>query len=120
MLVFTRRMGEKVVVNGDIIITAVDSERGNQIRFGIDAPSYVTIDRYEVHKRKASCKDSISELGLSKEINLLLANNDVYTVGELASLSFMDLLIMAGMSIQKAEAIVEAYKQYQRRSKVID
>lgn len=117
MLIFTRRIGEKVIINGDIIITAVKSDRDNQIKIGIEAPEYVSIDRHEIHEKKTTCQDSIAELNLSREINLLLANHDIYTIGELASLSFIDLLILGGMSFETAETIMGAYKEYHRGRK---
>jgi carbon storage regulator len=49
MLVLTRKVGEKIVINGCITveITAVN---GNKVRLGITAPPEVRIDREEVHR----------------------------------------------------------------------
>ena len=38
MLILTRRAGEKLVIDGDIVITVLEVGRGGQIRLGIDAP----------------------------------------------------------------------------------
>jgi carbon storage regulator len=52
MLVLTRRVGEEIVINGNIrvIVTAVE---GNKVRLGIIAPPSVPVDRKEVHDRRA-------------------------------------------------------------------
>ena len=50
MLVLTRREGEKLIIGGNVTVTVL-SIKGNQIRFGIDAPSDVTIHREEIYKR---------------------------------------------------------------------
>jgi len=52
MLVLTRRVGEEIVINGNIkvIVTAV---KGDKVRLGIIAPPSVPVDRKEVHERRA-------------------------------------------------------------------
>jgi carbon storage regulator len=50
VLVLTRREGEKLIIGGNVTVTVL-SIKGNQVRFGIDAPSDVTIHREEVYKR---------------------------------------------------------------------
>jgi carbon storage regulator len=51
MLVLTRRIGETVVIDGDIRVTVV-AVQGGRIRLGIAAPSGVIVDREEVHERR--------------------------------------------------------------------
>ena len=51
MLVLSRKVGEQLVINDNIIVTVVSIE-GNKIRLGIEAPRSVTVDRAEVHQRK--------------------------------------------------------------------
>jgi carbon storage regulator len=54
MLVLTRRLGEAVVIDGNITLTVVAIE-GNHARIGIRAPLAVCVDRQEVHDlRRAS------------------------------------------------------------------
>jgi carbon storage regulator len=50
MLVLTRKVGEEIVIGGDIrlTITAVGDGR---IRIGITAPEHVRVDRAEVAER---------------------------------------------------------------------
>lgn len=51
MLILTRRVGEKIFIGDDIVIT-VNKVRGrNQIVLGIDAPPDVPVNREEVRKR---------------------------------------------------------------------
>ena len=47
MLVLTRKLGEKLLIGEDIVITVLDS-RGDSVRLGIDAPRGVSIQRIEV------------------------------------------------------------------------
>jgi carbon storage regulator len=51
MLVLTRRIGEKIVINGDICITIL-AIRGNQVRLGIAAPRQTVVDRQEIRERR--------------------------------------------------------------------
>lgn len=48
MLVLTRKVGEKVIVDGCITVEVVAVE-GNKVRIGITAPPEVRVDREEVH-----------------------------------------------------------------------
>ena len=47
MLVLTRKVGERILVGDDIVITVLDA-RGDGVRIGIDAPRGVKIQREEV------------------------------------------------------------------------
>jgi len=51
MLVLTRRIGEEIVIGGNICVSVV-AVQGNKVRLGIAAPDSVTIDRREVHVRR--------------------------------------------------------------------
>jgi carbon storage regulator len=57
MLVLTRKLGEKIVIGDNIVITVTDIDRG-KIRLGIDAPREVSIVRSELlappEEKKAS------------------------------------------------------------------
>ena len=48
MLVLTRKVGEKIVIGGNITVTILEGGRGDGVRIGIDAPRDVTIHRSEV------------------------------------------------------------------------
>ena len=48
MLILTRRAGEKLVIDGDIVLTVLEVGRGGQVRIGIDAPRVHRILRGEL------------------------------------------------------------------------
>ena len=52
MLVLSRRPGEEVVIAGNIRVTIIAAE-GNRVRIGIAAPPSVTVNRKEIHDRRA-------------------------------------------------------------------
>lgn len=47
MLVLSRKLNEKIVINGNITLTVVKLDK-NQVRIGIEAPHDVTILRQEL------------------------------------------------------------------------
>ena len=58
MLVVTRRVGESLVIDGNIRVTML-SQQGGKIRVGITAPPFIPVDREEVHERR--CFQDITE-----------------------------------------------------------
>jgi carbon storage regulator len=53
MLVLTRKLGEEIVINGDIIVTVV-AVQGDKVRLGVTAPRCIGVDRREVHERRCA------------------------------------------------------------------
>ena len=51
MLNLTRRIGDSIIIGGDITVT-VKEIRGNQVTIGIDADKSVSVDRLEIHLKK--------------------------------------------------------------------
>lgn len=51
MLVLSRRIGEQIVIDGNISVTIVEI-KGSQVRLGVTAPRSVRVDREEVHARR--------------------------------------------------------------------
>ena len=51
MLALTRRIGEEIVIDGNIRVMVV-AVKGDKVRLGISAPASVTVDRSEVHERR--------------------------------------------------------------------
>ena len=47
MLVLSRKLNEKIVIDGGIVVTVVKIDR-NQIRLGIEAPAHVRVFREEI------------------------------------------------------------------------
>lgn len=50
MLILTRRIGETIVIGGDVNITFLGMT-GNQIRIGVKAPREVEVYREEIYKK---------------------------------------------------------------------
>ena len=61
MLVLSRKVNEKIVIDGSIVVTVVKIER-NQIRLGIEAPSHIPVFREEIAgtSRRASSREAIA------------------------------------------------------------
>ena len=47
MLVLSRKLNERIVINGDIVVTVVKIDR-NQVRIGIEAPGHIPVFREEI------------------------------------------------------------------------
>jgi carbon storage regulator len=47
MLVLSRKLNEKIVIDGGIVVTVVKIDR-NQVRIGIEAPEHVRVFREEI------------------------------------------------------------------------
>ena len=56
MLVLTRRIGERIVIDNGQIEIALLYNRGNQVAFGIQAPPHIDIDRKEIFLSKQQDK----------------------------------------------------------------
>jgi len=50
MLILTRRIGENLIIGDDVKILIL-SQKGNQIRIGIEAPKEVAVMREELYNR---------------------------------------------------------------------
>jgi carbon storage regulator len=47
MLVLSRKLNEKIVIDGNIVVTVVKIDR-NQVRIGIEAPGQIPVYREEI------------------------------------------------------------------------
>lgn len=52
MLVLTRRIGESIIIGDGEITLTIYEVNGRQVKFGIDAPRSIRVDREEVFKRR--------------------------------------------------------------------
>ncbi len=50
MLILTRRVGEKLIINEEIVVSVL-AVKGAQVRIGIEAPKNVEVHREEIYKR---------------------------------------------------------------------
>ena len=50
MLILTRRVGETVMIGGDVTVTVL-GVKGNQVRVGVNAPRDVAVHREEIFER---------------------------------------------------------------------
>mgnify|MGYP005831469707 CR=1 FL=1 len=50
MLILTRRVGERIAIGDEILITILEV-KGKQVRLGIQAPSNTTVHREEIYAR---------------------------------------------------------------------
>jgi carbon storage regulator len=50
MLILTRRVGETLMIGGDVTVTVL-GVKGNQVRIGINAPKNVPVHREEIFER---------------------------------------------------------------------
>lgn len=61
MLVLSRKLGEKIVIGDNVVITVVKIDR-NQIRIGIEAPSEIPVYREEIAPRPMPVPEPVNDL----------------------------------------------------------
>src|SRR5438045_2840706 len=62
MLVLTRRIGEEVIIAGNIQVRIV-AIQGGKVRLGIQAPDAICVDRRETHERRKSFAGDCGTVG---------------------------------------------------------
>lgn len=61
MLVLSRKVGEKILINGEILVTVV-RVKGGSVRIGIEAPAEIPILRAELDTLDKSNEDYPREI----------------------------------------------------------
>jgi carbon storage regulator len=61
MLVLSRKLNEKIVIDGGIVVTVVKIE-GGQVRLGIEAPGHVKVYREEILKKQPAGESASKSL----------------------------------------------------------
>ena len=51
MLILSRKVGQSIVINGNVIVKVVRVD-GDQIKLGIDAPKEVSVHREEIQRQR--------------------------------------------------------------------
>lgn len=62
MLVLSRRVGERLVIGDDIVVTVIEV-RSDGVRLGIDAPRSVSVHRAEVLEAVTAANVAASDVG---------------------------------------------------------
>ena len=62
MLVLARKVGERIIVANDIVITVLAVER-DRVKIGIEAPVQVPILRYEIYESVREANQEAANLG---------------------------------------------------------
>lgn len=52
MLILTRKIGERIMIGDDIVITLIEIRNRNSVRLGIDTPRDIPVLREEVWERE--------------------------------------------------------------------
>jgi len=72
MLVLTRKVGEKILVGDDVVVSVVEVNRGS-VRLGVEAPQSVSILRYEVYERIQEENLNASQAASATDIHQMAA-----------------------------------------------
>ncbi|EGL53096.1 MULTISPECIES: carbon storage regulator CsrA [Methylophaga] len=57
MLILTRNIGQKVVIADNVVITVLNVDINEQVKFGITAPKNISVHRDEIYKKIRNEKD---------------------------------------------------------------
>jgi carbon storage regulator len=50
MLTLSRKINERIIINGNIVVTLVEIIGGSKVRLGIEAPAEISIHREEIQR----------------------------------------------------------------------
>jgi carbon storage regulator len=72
MLVLSRRIGEEIIIGGNVTIRVVNVQ-GSKVRLAVTAPSDVTVDRAEVHERRSQFDSAMADAPMLPDASLTCA-----------------------------------------------
>lgn len=75
MLILTRKLGERIAIGDDIVVTLLEI-KGSQVKLGIEAPRNISIHRQEVYeriRRENLISSAVAAADLSRAASLLQA-----------------------------------------------
>lgn len=61
MLVLSRREGESIIINNDIVVTVVKIQ-GDKVRLGVEAPKEIPVHRKEIQEKVNNEKTQLERL----------------------------------------------------------
>lgn len=76
MLALTRRLGERLVIGDDIVVTVVEV-RGDSVRLAIEAPKTVKIYRGEIYDAIVAENKLAADSQNVKQLSNLVINGDL-------------------------------------------
>jgi carbon storage regulator len=65
MLVLSRKVGDSIVIDGNIVLTVVKVDR-NQVRLGIEAPKHIQVLRSEIRDEEERKKMITFDIDLNE------------------------------------------------------
>ncbi|MCE5305023.1 MAG: carbon storage regulator CsrA [Chloroherpetonaceae bacterium] len=83
MLSLSRKIGEKLIIGDNIVITILSSDRGT-IRIGIEAPKDIPIYRKEIYDKIVSLNQLASKSDVS-QLKEAISNNSIILKNKLES-----------------------------------
>ena len=76
MLILTRKLGERITIGNDIVISLLEI-KGSQVKLGIEAPKGISIYRQEIYERireENLISSAVTAFDLSEAATLLQTN----------------------------------------------
>lgn len=72
MLILSRKIGQKLIINDNIIVTILESGNGN-VKIGIEAPAEAKIYREEIYQavKSANIESKASSVSNFNELNTM-------------------------------------------------
>lgn len=65
MLILSRRLFERIIIDNRIVLTVTKID-GDRVSIGIDAPRDVPVDREEIHQAKQRAKSDAQPLDVKR------------------------------------------------------